>query len=165
MTDVLQLIDKRRTSGLLLDTNLLLLYVIGRTNPNRIAKFKRTQPYTSADFAMLERFVAEFRVLITTPHVLTELSNLGNLHGQEREVLGSMFVSIVEESREHYDESRLVVKESCFRRLGLTDAAVVALARHDYLFLTDDFDLYSTLVSHGANALNFNHLRSRDWQF
>ncbi len=165
MTDVLQLIDKHRTSGLLLDTNLLLLYLIGRTNADRISKFKRTQAYTRVDFDLLERFIAEFRILITTPHVLTELSNLGNLRGQEREVLRTIFVNAVEGSREHYDESRLVVKESCFRRLGLTDAAIVALARRDYLFLTDDFDLYSTLVEQGADALNFNHLRSRDWQF
>lgn len=107
----------------------------------------------------------EFKILITTPHVLTEVSNLGELHGQERGALRSWFARTVEESREHYDESRLVVKEACFQRLGLTDAAIAALARHNYLFLTDDFDLYSTLVNHGVDAVNFNHLRSQEWQF
>jgi hypothetical protein len=41
MTEVLQLINKHRGSGLLVDTNLLLLYLIGRTNKNRILNFKR----------------------------------------------------------------------------------------------------------------------------
>jgi uncharacterized protein YaiI (UPF0178 family) len=59
----------------------------------------------------------------------------------------------------------LLVKENCFHRLGLTDAAIAALARHNYLFLTDDFDLYSTLVNQGVDAINFNHLRSRTWHF
>jgi len=100
-----------------------------------------------------------------TPHVLTELSNLGDFHGQERGVFRSWIVRTVEECREHYDESRLVVKKACFHRLGLTDAAITALARYNYLFLTDDFDLYSTLVARSVDAINFNHLRSRDWQF
>ena len=143
----------------------MLLYLIGRTNRSRIAKFKRTQAYTVEDFDLLDRFMAEFKTLITTPHILTEVSNLGDLHGQERDGFRAWFVRVVEESREHYEESRLLVKEGCFRRLGLTDAAIAALARHNYLFLTDDFDLYSTLVGHGADAINFNHLRSRDWQF
>ena len=105
------------------------------------------------------------KILITTPHVLTEVSNLGDLHGHELELFRSWFVRTVEQSREHYDESRLVVRADCFQRLGLTDAAIAALARRNYLFLTDDFDLYSTLARQGADAINFNHLRSRDWQF
>lgn len=60
--------------------------------------------------------MAEFKTLITTPHVLTEVSNLGDLQGQEREFFRSRFVCIIEQSREHYDESRLVVREDCFRR-------------------------------------------------
>jgi hypothetical protein len=76
-----------------------------------------------------------------------------------------LFVRTVEECREHYDESRLVVNESCFRRLGLTDAAIATLARHNYLFLTDDFGLYSTLTGRGVDAINFNHLRQLNWQF
>ena len=79
MTDVLQLIHKHLGNGLLVDTNLLLLHLIGRTNKNRILKFKRTQAYTIEDFELLERFIAEFKILITTPHVLTEVSNLGDL--------------------------------------------------------------------------------------
>jgi len=83
MTDVLQLIHKHRGRGLLVETNLLLLYLIGRTNQNQISKFKRTQVFTIEDFDLLGRFMGKFKTLITTPHVLTELSNLG-------------------ESREHY---------------------------------------------------------------
>ena len=95
MDDVLQLINRHCASGLLVDTNLLLLYLIGRTNRNRISKFKRTQAYTIEDFDLLHRFMAEFKTLITTPHVLTEVSNLGDLYGQEREVFRSWFVRTV----------------------------------------------------------------------
>lgn len=164
MTDVVKrLINKHRESGLLVDANLLLLFLIGRTNKYRISKFKRTQRYTVEDFELLGRFMAEFKILITTPHILTEVSNLGDLPGQEREVFRSGFVNMVDGSREHYDESRLVVRENCFRRLGFTDAAIATLAGHGLLFLTDDFDLYSTLAARRVDAINFNHLRPLTW--
>lgn len=115
---MLQLINKHRGSGLLVDTNLLLLYLVGTTNKKRILNFKRTQTYTIEDFDLLSRFMAEFKTLITTPHVLTEVSNLGNLQGQERAAFRSSFVSMIACSREHYNESRLVVAGSCFPALA-----------------------------------------------
>jgi len=66
MTDVLQLINKHRPSGLLVDTNLLLLYLIGTTNKNRISRFKRTQTYTIEDFELLDRFMAEFKTSLAS---------------------------------------------------------------------------------------------------
>jgi len=57
-----------------------------------------------------------------------------------------------------------VVREDCFRRLETTDAAITSLADRSFLFLTDDFDLYSTLVKQGLDAINFNHLRLLNWQ-
>lgn len=52
---------------------------------------------------LLERLMAESKSLITTPHVLSELSNLGDLHCMERSVFRSWFVRMVEATREHYE--------------------------------------------------------------
>jgi len=163
MTDVLGLIEKHRATGLFVDTNLLLLYLVGKTNKNRIANFKRTQQYTADDFELLDRIMGLFKIRITTPHVLTELSNLGDLQGSERAGFRSWFVRMIEDAREFYDESRIVVKENSFPRLGLTDAAIAAVARHRFLFLTVDLDLYVTLAKRGVDAINFNHLRPLNW--
>jgi hypothetical protein len=38
-----ELISKHRTNGLLVDANLLVLYLVGKTNKRRIPAFKRTQ--------------------------------------------------------------------------------------------------------------------------
>jgi hypothetical protein len=38
-------------NGLLIDTNLLVLFAVGTVNRNRIEKFKRTRQYTKTDFA------------------------------------------------------------------------------------------------------------------
>jgi hypothetical protein len=164
MTDVHGLIAKHRTRGLLVDTNLLLLYLVGLTNRHRIPKFKRTEAYTIDDFELLDRFITEFPLLLTIPHILTEVSNLGDLQGRERDMFRSLFTQIAAQAQEFYDESRLVVLNKSFVRHGLTDAAIVSLERHAVLVLTSDFDLYCTLIDRGVDAINFNHLRPANWQ-
>lgn len=46
MSPIEELIEKHRANGLLIDANLLILYLIGKTNKDRIPTFKRTQQYT-----------------------------------------------------------------------------------------------------------------------
>ncbi|MCY7357876.1 MAG: hypothetical protein LH609_10485 [Rudanella sp.] len=65
-----------RKSGLLLDTNLLVLLVIGQYDPKRINGHKRLQSYTSEDYDLLLGFMSLFRTFATTPNILTEVSNL-----------------------------------------------------------------------------------------
>jgi hypothetical protein len=164
MTDLQGLIEKHRSNGLLIDTNLLLLYVVGRTNKNRIPNFKRTQKYTIEDFELLTDLVGQFRVLITTPHVLTEVSNLAALHGAELSAFRGLFKQTIEEMDEQYDESRLIAGHSSFERLGLADAAISTLSRRSFLVLTDDLDLHAALSRAGVDAINFNHIRTLFWQ-
>jgi rRNA-processing protein FCF1 len=159
MNEVSRLIEKHRANGLLIDANLLVLYLIGKTNQNRIAKFDRTQQFTIAEFRMLERFVNQFRRIVTTPHVLTEVSNLARLRGTELKMLRTTFREIMDRSREIYDESRAIAFDASFLSLGLTDAAISMAARHEMLVLTDDLDLYWTLGRRGIDVINFNHIR------
>ena len=109
--------------------------------------------------------MAQFRNLVTTPHVLTEVSNLGDLQDKERLAFRSWLIHTIELAAEYSDESRTVVRgeRRVFGRLGLTDAALASLDRHQFLFLTDDLDLYVTLAKRGADAINFDHLRPLNW--
>jgi predicted nucleic acid-binding protein len=164
MLDPLGLIEKHRGTGVLIDANLLLLYLVGRVNRERIKTFKRTQAYTLEDFDLLERLVSCFSRLFTTPHVLTEVSNLaGSLVGRERLAIRRLIALLVDEMEECFDASRAVVRDACFERLGLTDAAIATLCDHGTMVLTADLDLYLALQTRGADALNFSHIRSLGW--
>jgi predicted nucleic acid-binding protein len=159
-----ELIQKHRAGGLLVDANLLVLYLVGRTNKQRISTFKRTQMYTIEDFELLERLMAQFGSLVTTPHLLTEVSNLATLHTDELQILRRLFKETVFQMQEFYDESRSVVADAAFERLGLTDAAVATLCRRSMLVLTDDLQLYLALLDRGVDSINFNHIRTFFWQ-
>jgi hypothetical protein len=70
------LFEKYRGKGVLVDTNLLLLLLVGAIDPKHLAKFKPTanHGFTASDFALLCWIIDQFPRIFTTPHVLTEVS-------------------------------------------------------------------------------------------
>lgn len=160
MNDTEALIDKHRANGLLIDTNLMILMLVGRTNRRRIEHFKRTESYTIADYELLERFVKKFRRMVTTPHILTEVSNLAILPKEDGLRIRSLLKDSIEVIHELHEPSRVIAQNPHFRRLGLTDAAVSNLCRKT-LVLTSDLDLWYALSIEGFDAINFNHFRRK----
>ncbi len=68
----------------MIDSNVLLLYVVDVTDRRRIQKFKRTEKYTAENFGLPSALMGDFRTLITTAHVLAGVSNpAGSLFGSE----------------------------------------------------------------------------------
>jgi len=163
MLDARALIEKHRSKGVLVDTNLLVLYRVGKVNKRRILDFKRTQNYTIEDFELLERLISWFGGIVTTPHVLSQTSDLAVLAGKELKPIRECFRSVIEGMTEQFDEGRILVTDACFDRLGLADAAFATVCLSGRLVLTDDLDLQVTLASRGADALNFNHIRPLNW--
>jgi hypothetical protein len=97
--DVIGLIKKHCAKGVLIDANLPVLYLVGSTNKSRIETFKLTQVYTVEDFELLERLIAYLGDIVTTPHILTEVSNLASLHGPELMSFRQRFQSAVSEMK------------------------------------------------------------------
>ncbi len=66
-----------RSRGLLLDTSPLLLLYLGLYAPQQIERFPRTRSegFTRKDYEFILDFAGGFDRLITTPHILTEVSN------------------------------------------------------------------------------------------
>jgi hypothetical protein len=141
MLDAVALIDKHRSKGVLVDTNLLVLFLIGLVNKRRILSFKRTQDFTIEDFDPLSRLIYWFGKLVTTPHVLSQVSDLTESH----------------------EEGKMLVSHPLFSRLGLADAAIATVCTRGTLVLTTDLNLQSALQQRGADALNFNHVRPLAW--
>ncbi len=154
-----------RPSTLVIDTNILLVLLVGAQDRTQIPRFKRTSKYTLEDYDFLANYVAGFRQVVVTPNVLTEASNLaGQLAGPLRSrVLGQLGVFAATQATERFVPSSEAVKERDFLRLGLADASVVLAAKdaHErFAVLTDDLALYTKLLAEDVHAVNFYHLRS-----
>ena len=157
-------LDSATIAGLLVDTNLLVLYAVGTVNRNHIETFKRTRQYTKADYDLLVRVLTNFPRLYTVAHVLAEVSNLTDLPGAERLHARLILKETIFVLNEAEMSSSRAAEDRLYQDLGLVDAAIGAVARtHNCAVLTDDLDLYLRLIQDNVNVFNFTHVRARAW--
>ena len=162
---------KRRLKGsthkkkLLVDTNILLLYIVGSLSLDRIARHKRTDTFTIEDYLLLDALLRQFGGIVVTPNILTEVSNL--LGYTDEKTRGSLLIllrSLAWISEEHYVRSLDAVETAEFSRLGLADASILSCPTEGLTVLTDDLHLYLALQRRGVEVINFNHLREGYWR-
>lgn len=157
------LIGQYRSAGVLVDTNLLLLLFIGAYDKRQVERFPRTADrFVAEDYDTLAGLLRQFDAIVTTPHVLTETSNLiGRSSGRVRQGVFEVFASFVSQAmREQHTTAADLVQGTDFFRFGIADAAISRTAGTlGYLVLTDDFVLYGLLAGRGVDVLNFNQIR------
>jgi hypothetical protein len=156
-----RLIRKYRRQGVLVDTNLWLLYFVGIIDRSYISDFKRTSIYTIEDFDILQAFLKRFSRIITTPHILTEVSNWLSYLPDHLKLIGfdRLAASVKVLLYEELFQALPVTEILAFRRYGLTDIGIQHIAKDRYLVLSDDLRLVGHLQAEGIDVLNFNHLR------
>jgi sugar-specific transcriptional regulator TrmB len=153
--------------GLLVDSNLILVYLIGELNQNFIKDFSRTKTYTLADYKNVKKIIEDDfqKKLKTTPNILTEVNSLANkLTENDKEEFALLFSRLIEQMDEIYQESKEIVSTNTnvVRRFGLTDAVIVKIVKkYDLLLLTDDFKLSGYINKLGSvQSLNIRHVYS-----
>jgi len=164
MTIEEELFARHRGKSILLDSNLLIVFLTGMIGVDLFARFERVSKYTFGDYEFLVRILGFFRPLVTTPHILTEVSNLANkLSGSYRvdwyENLARLCASGQYESvlLERWAPASQLAGLPEFVEFGITDCAV-ALIASDALVITDDYRLSGSLRSKGVDVLNFGDL-------
>jgi len=159
-----ELLHRYQSRGLLIDTNLLLVYFVGSYDPYRIPKFKRTIAFTVEDFYTLLTVFKFFTKVITTPNILTEVSNLSNQLPEDiKPLYYSEFAKHTVSLEENYIASINISSLEHFKKFGLTDSGIIDLVKDKYLVLTDDLPLTSYLQNVGIDTINFNHIRALNW--
>ncbi len=165
MEEIKALLLDYKTKGILVDSNLLLVYFVGIYDPTRISKFKRTAAFSSDDFYLLAQLLRFFGKIVTTPNILTEVNSLSNQLPEDiKSIYYPEFARQISLLDEHYIASTPVSSIASFHRLGLTDSGIAELARGKYLVLSDDLKLIAHLQSIGIDAINFNHIRPLGWR-
>ena len=158
------LLHDHAKKGLLIDTNLLVLLVVGSVGKEYITQSTRTQGFTERDFDILRATIAlSPGPILTTPHILAETSNLvaSALRGKQgqvaRQLLGTLILSNLEE---HYIQGRAAAAGPLFQHFGLTDSAIGMLKVEQYAVLTADAPLYGILASRMIPAILFAIIRT-----
>jgi len=143
--------------SLLVDTNILVLLIIGTWDRDSVGTHRRTETFAPRDYDLLRAEMGRFGRVLTTQPVLTEASNLmGNdFHEDVADTLVRVCLPFVEVVR----PKETVFQAKGFARLGFADASILAALDADTVVLTDDVSLYAQVWYLGNEAINFNHLR------
>ena len=155
------LVERYRAKGILIDANLALLYLVGSYDLKLVGdgKYKKLSKYNDEDYRLLLRLKNVFKKAVTTPHVLTEVSNLTNdLPEKTKSACLKKFYETFVEIDELNIPSMDAAQRPEFHFLGLTDSAL-ALVSDQFLIVTDDARFVKKMNESGLEALNFNHLR------
>ncbi len=155
-------ISKYYNKGIIFDTNILLLLLIGLYDPTLITKFKRVNKYNLRDFGILKDIYSNSNKVIISQPIVTELSNLSfNLSSK---LLKSYFKSFCNELfkfKEINRDKNTILINPLFHKLGFTDCSIIEVAKKGkYLVITDDLELYLKLTFIGIPVENFNHLKT-----
>jgi rRNA-processing protein FCF1 len=153
------LVSKYSNKGILVDSNILLLYFIGSYDSNLIPKFERTKQFNYEEYKILVKFLGKFNKILTTPNILTEISNLSNkIHSNIKPNAFESFSKTIQLIDEKYIESNKVSNTKEFSIFGLTDAVICHYSKENYLVLSDDMQLTYYLIKKKVDAINFYHI-------
>lgn len=153
-----RMLAKHRQKGILLDANLLLVYVFALYDMSQLFKAKWTKEFHRNEAELLLAYLKPFNRVITTPNVLTEVSNRvgfsSHLCQPVRKFMRTVVATkLLEETIPSVDG----FENALFDRLGLTDAVIALLAAQGTLVLTNDASLYASLEASKFDCINFAH--------
>lgn len=145
---------------LLLDTNVLVLWIAGSLQPNLIGQHRRLRDYDEDDFAIVDALARQSQNHISTPHILTETSNLLGAGPQQMVVGGGeALTDYIGALDEIFTPAQTIAAQPEMLALGLADAAVYHLGMSDTQIVSMDFHLCNRLMQKGVSAINPRHFR------
>ncbi len=150
----------RRLSVALLDTNLLVLWLVSLTDASLLATFKRVNTFVEEDLTLLAQLLRRFDSLMTTPHVLAEVSNfVDHAPMYRRDDLKTSLRRFIEAHRETYEAAVQLISYQEYHALGVADTGLLALSHHTTV-ITVDHQLWNRILAAGGSCINFSYARS-----
>lgn len=145
---------------IIIDTNLLLLLVIGAIEQGRhIRSSSRLNAFSEVDYQTVLEVIEHYEAVCITPYIATEVSNLIDLKGHAK----TLAMEAAKEIFKQFRPIKTDIQEDCdtayFSRYGITDASLIKLVP-DYVVLTNDTRLLEPLyLASNDNVLPYEALR------
>jgi len=146
-------------NNIIVDTELLLLLLAGMDGQDTIGKLKPTKKFSWKDYETLRLILGNFNEIKTSPHILTEVSNL-NKHGHYRKKLFLQLEFLIKQGflDENFIDIKNLVKDQKFKKLGVADIGIKEISKNNnYGVITLDLGLYLELLENGIDCINFTY--------
>ncbi|WP_397447760.1 hypothetical protein [Polaribacter sp. R77954] len=139
----------------LIDTNALIVLIIGLIDPRLINKHKRTSIYEEEDFEDLISFVGDFNELVVLPNVWTEVDNLlNNFKGNRKTEYIEQITSTIKLTTEKILETKIATESETFYDLGITDSLLFEYSKKCELLITSDSSLSDYAIANGVKVFD-----------
>lgn len=153
-------------NGVIVDTNLLILLLVGHHDPSFIGQ-KKTTKYTYEDYLLVKDIVAYASKIIVTPQILTEVAN----HTFDNFLTGDKYTSYfthvlayMNNSDESYTHKDQIAAEPLLSKFGFADVSIIEAARDlKCLVITDEGALTGLLGTLKIPSVDINQLRMNNW--
>lgn len=171
LEDIQKFVAKFQPQGIIVDTNILILFLIGNYSPDFIKDYElvnnSNKKYSVSDFELLKRIFSYFKKLIITPQIIAEISNLSitkpkGLYAEKRMLYLQAVVKVLSVAEEHYQACECLwgMELEVIREYGFTDMTMFELSKKTKIpILTDEFPLYN--YSYGKiPIIKFEHIKN-----
>ena len=139
----------------LIDTNALIVVVLGMINPKLVNTHPRTSIYEEQDFLDIINFIGEMENLIVLPNVWTEVDNLiENFKGNYRYKHLTNVVSLIEKTTEKFIPTVQATRSECFSYLGITDSVLFECAKNSDALISSDSKLSDFARAYGIHVFD-----------
>lgn len=151
---------------ILIDSNALVLLIVGLIDPNQINKHRRTSLYTEKDFQKLSSIIQDLNRLIVLPNIWTEVDNLLNnyLTGTFKWPYVKIMREIVATTTERYLGSTSGIISDYFLDIGLTDSLIIEFRENFNLLITADSRLSDIATAHEIKVYDLVQERNKDFK-
>ena len=144
----------------LLDTNVLVLFVVGGTRRDYIRVHKNCSRFSSADYDSLLRHLNVAAGIVTTAQILSETANLlRQVRDPIKTEIAAFFKLLVMRVRELQPTAWDAVHDDTYAWLGLNDASILTCLGSDRVLITEDGNLHAAAITRSTDVLHFTELR------
>lgn len=137
----------------LIDTNALIIFLIGLIDPKLINTHRRTSIYEEQDFFDLSSFIGDIKNLVVLPNVWTEVDNLLNNFGRgHKEKYIQEITQTIKLTTEKFLETEKATNSFGFFDLGITDSLLLEYSKECELLITSDSKLSDYAIANGIKV-------------
>lgn len=148
-------------NSLIIDTNLLLLLVIGSVEGGRhIRNSKRLDAYTIDDYDIVVKIIGQYRKVFFTHYILTEISNLIDLEGEARITALEIARNLFNEFCQVNSNMKTDMSNNFFINYGITDCSIIELSKNHMILTNDNRLLEPLYLTCPKNIIPFEVARS-----
>ena len=135
---------------ILIDTNALVVLIIGFIDTRLFKNHKRTSIYEKQDFEELLTVIGSINNLVVLPNIWTEVDNLLNdFSGNYKYQYVEKLTETIRLTNEKFISSLMATQSHHFYDLGLTDSLVLEYAKECRLLITSDSKLSDYALAYG----------------